>query len=173
MNITHRGQILTQVQLDALLPYCNGIMRGEAHNDEAIDRVLEAAGCPVTPLGASLAYAVFADNGNVACFSTDANHHSLMRLQAEGQHIVQLIDRQAYDAQLAELQRLRAAFTRFHHVVTDCERLASSYCGSIDGVEEHGGDDHEDPTCAIWHRLYYAEYDARRALAASAAQVKP
>lgn len=46
----------------------------------------------------------------------------------------------------------------------ECEQLSSSYCGTIDGVEEHGGDDHEDPTCAIWHRLYYAMFDADAAL---------
>lgn len=54
---------------------------------------------------------------------------------------------------------------RFVEAVRECERLASSYCGCIDGVEEQGGDDHEDPTCAIWHRLYYAMFDADAALA--------
>lgn len=54
---------------------------------------------------------------------------------------------------------------QFVEVVRECERLASSYCGTIDGVEEHGGDDHEDPTCAIWHRLYYAMFDGDRVIA--------
>lgn len=56
-----------------------------------------------------------------------------------------------------ELKKLR-------DIAHDCYQIASSYSGCIDGVEEHGGDDHEDPSCAIYHRLYYAMFDADRAL---------
>ena len=56
-----------------------------------------------------------------------------------------------------ELKKLR-------DVAHGCYQIASSYSGCIDGVEEHGGDDHDDPSCAIFHRLYYAMFDADRAL---------
>lgn len=69
------------------------------------------------------------------------------------------------DALQSELTKALAGFAKLRDVARECERHASSFCGSIDGVEEHGGDDHEDPTCAIWHRLYYAMFDADQALA--------
>lgn len=57
------------------------------------------------------------------------------------------------------------AMSRFVETVRECYHLASSYSGSLDGVDEHGGDDHEDPICAVFHRLYYALFDGDRALA--------
>lgn len=89
------------------------------------------------------------------------------RLQAEVSALQQrlnIADQRVCDLQ-SELTKMRSGFSNLRDVARDCEHLASSYCGSIDGVEEHGGDDHEDPTCAIWHRLYYAMFDADKALA--------
>jgi len=100
-------------------------------------------------------YAVFADNGNVICFSQLRSHASLLKLEAEGRRVVTLV---AMESQ-AEL-----ALAKLHEVAKGCYDIASSYSGSIDGVEEHGGDDHEDPVCAIHHRLYYALFDSERAL---------
>lgn len=67
----------------------------------------------------------------------------------------------------AEVQRdeLLKALEKLAAVAKGCEQIASSYSGCIDGVEEHGGDDHEDPSCAIFHRLYYAMFDAKAAIA--------
>ena len=59
---------------------------------------------------------------------------------------------------------LEREFKKLRDVAHGCYQIASSYSGCIDGVEEHGGDDHEDPSCAIHHRLYYAMFDADRAL---------
>lgn len=59
---------------------------------------------------------------------------------------------------------LEREFKKLRDVAHGCYEIASSYSGCIDGVEEHGGDDHEDPSCAIFHRLYYAMFDADRAL---------
>jgi hypothetical protein len=62
-------------------------------------------------------------------------------------------------------------FTALRDVARECERLASSYSPCLDSVDENGGDDHEDPTCAIFHRLYYAIFDADRALKPTAEAV--
>ena len=59
---------------------------------------------------------------------------------------------------------LEREFKKLRDVAHGCYQIASSYSGCIDGVEEHGGDDHEDPSCAIFHRLYYAIFDADAAL---------
>ena len=59
---------------------------------------------------------------------------------------------------------IRREFKKLRDVAQGCYQIASSYSGTIDGVEEHGGDDHEDPSCAIFHRLYYAMFDADAAL---------
>jgi len=59
---------------------------------------------------------------------------------------------------------LEREFKKLRDVAHGCYQIASSYSGCIDGVEEHGGDDHDDPSCAIFHRLYYAMFDADRAL---------
>ena len=84
--------------------------------------------------------------------------------EAALQQRLNIADQRVCDLQ-SELTKMRSGFSNLRDVARDCEHLASSYCGSIDGVEEHGGDDHEDPTCAIWHRLYYAMFDADKALA--------
>lgn len=57
--------------------------------------------------------------------------------------------------------RLLKALSALTQIAGECEQIASNYSGTIDGIFEHGGDDHEDPSCAIFHRLYYAMFDAR------------
>lgn len=49
MSFTHRGQALTQPQLDALTPFLNDVMHGTKHDDfcGAVDAALEAAGLPL------------------------------------------------------------------------------------------------------------------------------
>ncbi|MGY2681723.1 hypothetical protein [Pseudomonas tolaasii] len=64
----------------------------------------------------------------------------------------------------AEREQLLKALTALTQVAGECEQIASNYSGTIDGIFEHGGDDHEDPSCAIFHRLYYAMFDARAAI---------
>jgi hypothetical protein len=64
----------------------------------------------------------------------------------------------------ANSEALLKALEALTQIAGECERIASNYSGTIDGVFEHGGDDHEDPSCAIFHRLYYALFDARAAL---------
>ncbi|APC18126.1 hypothetical protein BLL42_21240 [Pseudomonas frederiksbergensis] len=65
----------------------------------------------------------------------------------------------------AQTVGLLKALMKLTGVAGECEQIASNYSGTIDGVSEHGGDDHEDPSCAIFHRLYYAMFDARAAIA--------
>ena len=57
-----------------------------------------------------------------------------------------------------------ATLERFVETVRECYHLASSYSGCLDNVDEHGGDYHEDPICAVFHRLYYAMFDGDKAL---------
>ena len=57
------------------------------------------------------------------------------------------------------------AFIKLAEIARECEQIASNSSGTIDGIFEHGGEDHEDPSCAIFHRLYYAMFDARTAIA--------
>lgn len=64
----------------------------------------------------------------------------------------------AAEQRIAELTK---SFEKFRDVVRGCERLASKYSPCIDAVDEEGGD---DPTHAIFHRLYYAMFDADAAL---------
>ena len=64
----------------------------------------------------------------------------------------------------ANSEQLLKALTALTQVASECEQIASNYSGTIDGIFEHGGDDHEDPSCAIFHRLYYAMFDARAAI---------
>lgn len=73
-----------------------------------------------------------------------------------------LQQRLAVAEQRAEM--LEREFKKLRDVAHDCYQIASSYSGCIDGVEESGGDDHDDPSCAIFHRLYYAMFDADAAL---------
>lgn len=61
-------------------------------------------------------------------------------------------------------EQLLKALSALTQVAGECEQIASNYSGTIDGIFEHGGDDHEDPSCAIFHRLYYAMFDARAAI---------
>jgi hypothetical protein len=72
------------------------------------------------------------------------------------------------DAKLAAAEQriaeLTKAFEKFRDVVRGCERLASKYSPCIDSVDEDGGDNNDDPTHAIFHRLYYAMFDADAAL---------
>lgn len=63
-----------------------------------------------------------------------------------------------------ELPGIADRLERFIETVRGCERLASDYSGSLDGVDEHGGDDHEDPICAVFHRLYYAMFEGDKLL---------
>jgi len=62
-------------------------------------------------------------------------------------------------------EELLKAFKKLTKIAEECEQIASNYSDTIDGIFEHGGDDHEDPSCAIFHRLYYAMFDARTAIA--------
>ena len=55
-----------------------------------------------------MAYAVFADNGNVVCFSTVRDHHSLKALEAAGDAVVSLYTR-PQDAGLVELKTILPA----------------------------------------------------------------
>lgn len=64
----------------------------------------------------------------------------------------------------ASSEQLLNALTALAQVAGECEQIASNYSGTIDGIFERGGDDHEDPSCAIFHRLYYAMFDARAAI---------
>ena len=64
----------------------------------------------------------------------------------------------------ASSEHLLKALTALTQIAGECEQIASNYSGAIDGIFEHGGDDHEDPSCAIFHRLYYALFDARAAI---------
>ncbi|MDD2054747.1 hypothetical protein NPS46_19535, partial [Pseudomonas putida] len=64
----------------------------------------------------------------------------------------------------ASSEHLLKALEALAQIAGECEQIASSYSGTIDGIFEHGGDDHEDPSCAIFHRLYYAMFDARAAI---------
>ncbi|WP_226926168.1 MULTISPECIES: hypothetical protein [unclassified Pseudomonas] len=64
----------------------------------------------------------------------------------------------------ASSEQLLKALAALTQVAGECEQIASNYSGAIDGIFEHGGDDHEDPSCAIFHRLYYAMFDARAAI---------
>lgn len=50
------------------------------------------------------------------------------------------------------------SIAEFIDIVRGCYVLASSHSGSLDGVDENGGDDHDDPICAVFHRLYYAMF---------------
>lgn len=51
MRIIHRGHELSQQQLDAIVPVLNASMRGKHPGkkrlEAALDKALEAAGCPV------------------------------------------------------------------------------------------------------------------------------
>ncbi len=64
----------------------------------------------------------------------------------------------------ASSEHLLKALAALTQIAGECEQIASNYSGTIDGIFEHGGDDHEDPSCAIFHRLYYAMFDARAAI---------
>ncbi|AAO57509.1 hypothetical protein [Pseudomonas syringae group genomosp. 3] len=79
----------------------------------------------------------------------------------EGLYNAALDERDQLQARCDELEK---AFRKLRDVAHGCQQIASSYSPCIDSVEEHGGDDHEDPSCAIHHRLYYAMFDADAAL---------
>lgn len=52
MKIIHRGHVLTQQQLDALVPVLNRSMQGDIKKrdfEAECDKALEAARCPVPP----------------------------------------------------------------------------------------------------------------------------
>lgn len=68
-----------------------------------------------------------------------------------------------FRAALVTLTDKRSAdMARFIEIAEGCYRLASRHSGSIDGVDEQGGDEHPDPICAIFHRLYYAMFLVRQ-----------
>lgn len=52
MHIIHRGHELSQQQLDAIVPVLNESMHGKQRLEAAIDKALEAAGCPVPDITA-------------------------------------------------------------------------------------------------------------------------
>jgi len=86
---------------------------------------------------------------------------------ADAQHLRAVNAELERDNLRAQLAKMELAFKKLRDVAHGCYQIASSYSGCIDGVEEHGGDDHEDPSCAIHHRLYYAMFDADAALSAT------
>lgn len=86
---------------------------------------------------------------------------------ADAQHLRAVNAERERDTLRAQLAKMGLAFKKLRDVAHGCYQIASSYSGCIDGVEEHGGDDHEDPSCAIHHRLYYAMFDADAALSAT------
>ncbi|WP_163004415.1 hypothetical protein [Pseudomonas viridiflava] len=87
----------------------------------------------------------------------------------EGLYNAALDERDQLQARCDELEK---AFRKLRDVAHGCQQIASSYSPCIDSVEEHGGDDHEDPSCAIHHRLYYAMFDADAALSKPAGNDK-
>ena len=68
---------------------------------------------------------------------------------------------EALKAEVAAAVANNADVAKFIKIVEDCYHLASSYSGCLDGVDEAGGDDHDDPICAVFHRLYYAMFLVR------------
>ena len=90
----------------------------------------------------------------------------VMMVDAQRDHWIEkcggLKQRLTVSEQRAEM--FEREFKKLRDVAYGCYQIASSYSGCIDGVEEHGGDDHDDPSCAIFHRLYYAMFDADAAL---------
>ena len=68
---------------------------------------------------------------------------------------------EALKAEVAAAVANNADVAKFIKIVDDCYHLASSYSGCLDGVDEAGGDDHDDPICAVFHRLYYAMFLVR------------
>ena len=91
------------------------------------------------------------------------NPESVLKQEADYlDQIADLQQRLTVAEQRAEI--LEREFNKLRDVAHGCYQIASSYSGCIDGVEEDGGDDHEDPSCAIFHRLYYAMFDADAAL---------
>uniref|UniRef100_A0AAU6W2U1 Uncharacterized protein n=3 Tax=unclassified bacterial viruses TaxID=12333 RepID=A0AAU6W2U1_9VIRU len=114
---------------------------------------------------------LIADSDYVTTYLIDRAH--LAPLQAENKRLDLMVsqydhDHDQWDAERkmlkARCDELEKAFRKLRDVARDCEQIASSYSPCIDSVEEHGGDDHEDPSCAIHHRLYYAMFDADAAL---------
>lgn len=136
-------------------------------SDCPADRLAQCRGGDLPPAGDGVDFGI---DGRSVRVSQEAYSIFLAREQmgkdrvAALQQRLNIADQRVCDLQ-SELTKTRSGFSNLRDVARDCEHLASSYCGSIDGVEEHGGDDHEDPTCAIWHRLYYAMFDADKALA--------
>lgn len=65
MQIIHKGHVLSQSQLDAIVTVFNEVMRGHHRGrkklEDAIDKALLEAGCPVP---------VTADSSNVAAASS-------------------------------------------------------------------------------------------------------
>lgn len=104
----------------------------------------------------------------LATIYSDRDAEKEMKAKARDQRDVQTIRacelqrRLAVAEQRAEM--LEREFKKLRDVAHGCYQIASSYSGCIDGVEDHGGDDHDDPSCAIFHRLYYAMFDADAAL---------
>lgn len=126
-------------------------------------------------IGREQAYKVFTS----AADALESQAREIARLNAEAMYAAA-----SYAAACEEIDRLKAqpstgvderasleTLDRFVTVVRECYHLASSYSGSLDGVDEHGGDDHEDPICAVFHRLYYAMFDGEKALEQARAQL--
>ena len=93
---------------------------------------------------------------------------SLTRKEQGALYMAHLATKKKLAAMTSARDELLKSMTILTAVAHECEHIASNYSGCIDGIEEHGGDDHEDPSCAIYHRLYYAMFDARAALAKAA-----
>ena len=104
--------------------------------------------------------------GNVEFHGSARKVSAILTMASVGGELIAEIERLTVAEQRASM--LEREFKKLRDVAHGCYEIASSYSGCIDGVEEHGGDDHEDPSCAIHHRLYYAMFDADRALKSAA-----
>jgi hypothetical protein len=137
-----------QVQCDE----CGGNGAGGDHEDDCSKaHSLPAAG------SADLPPPDFAlDGGSQPCYYEETVQRIVDALSAQ---------QSAHVSVPRELPGIADRLERFIETVRGCERLASDYSGSIDGVDEHGGDDHDDPICAAFHRLYYAMFDGDKLMA--------
>lgn len=74
--------------------------------------------------------------------------------------------KQAMDGEALLTQRARPGWklvpVEYIEAVEKASGIASAFSPCIDMVERDGGDDHEDPSCAIHHILYYAHFILNR-----------
>lgn len=101
--LTWNGEVYYDADDGVVISNTPGDELSERHKWVPVYTQPPSVGGEVEPL----AYMAFAGNGNIRCWSRDANDRTLANLKEEGQHIVDLVDRQhitARDQQLAELK---------------------------------------------------------------------